>query len=193
MKAAPNKSKLGGVISIIALILFALGTIWINYQVKVNVQGGGHRAGAVPEMGNVKIGQPAPDFSTLDLSNQTVSLSSYRGKKVVLLDFWATWCGPCRMEMVELQTLQKKFSAADFEILSLNQQEAADQVRQFIRRKQYDFHVLLDDGAASAKYGVRGIPTLVLVDKSGVIQQLQVGYSPGASDLETEIKSLIKK
>jgi hypothetical protein len=97
------------------------------------------------------------------------------------------------MEMVELQTLQKKFSAADFEILSLNQQEAADQVRQFIRRKQYDFHVLLDDGAASAKYGVRGIPTLVLVDKSGVIQQLQVGYSPGASDLETEIKSLIKK
>jgi hypothetical protein len=97
------------------------------------------------------------------------------------------------MEMVELQTLLDKFKASGFEILSLNQQEPADQVSQFIRRKQYGFHVLLDNGAASAKYGVRGIPTLVLVDKSGVIQWLQVGYGQDVKELESKIESLTTK
>jgi peroxiredoxin len=194
MEPAPKKTMLGKITAIFALVLFAAVTIWINYQIKVNVQGGGHRSnGSVHEMGNVKVGQTAPDFSTLDLSNKMVSLSGYRGQKVVLLDFWATWCGPCRMEMVELQSLQNKLTNADFEILSLNQQEPSDQVRQFIKRKQYTFHVLLDDGAASAKYGVRGIPTLVLIDQHGLIQWLQVGYSPGTDDLESKIRSLTKK
>lgn len=194
MEASWQRSNLGKAVSIAALTLFTAATIWINYQIKVNVQGGGHHGnGSVREMGNVKVGQSAPDFSTLDLSNKMVSLSGYRGQKVVLLDFWATWCGPCRMEMVELQSLQNKLKGADFEILSLNQQEPADQVSQFIKRKQYGFHVLLDDGAASAKYGVRGIPTLVLIDKSGTIQWLQVGYSQGSDDLEKKIQSLVKK
>ena len=177
-----------------ALILFAAATVWINYEVKVNVQGGGGSTGTVSEMGNVKLGQPAPDFSTLDLSNRVVALTSYRGQKAVLLDFWATWCGPCRTEMVSLQALQDKFKGQDFEILSLNQGEAADQVSQFITRKKYGFHVLLDaDNAVANKYGVRGIPTLVLVDKQGIIQWLQVGYSEGDSQLEQKIASLTGK
>jgi peroxiredoxin len=177
-----------------ALLLFAAATIWINYEVKVKVQGGGGNTGTVSEMGNVKLGQPAPDFSTLDLSNRVVELASYRGQKAVLLDFWATWCGPCRMEMVSLQALQDKFKGKDFEILSLNQGEAADQVSQFINRKKYGFHVLLDaDNAVATRYGVRGIPTLVLVDKQGIIQWLQVGYSEGDSQLEQKIASLTGK
>jgi peroxiredoxin len=187
-----QKSNLGQVAWWAGLILFAAATIWINYQVKVNVQGG-HGGGSVHEMGNVKVGQPAPDFSLLDLSNRTVSLASYRGRKVVLLDFWATWCGPCRMEMVDLQMLQQKLNGVGFEILSLNQNEPADQVSQFIRRKKYDFHVLLDDGAVSAKYGVRGIPTLVLVDTNGVIQWLQVGYDRDTKEFEKKVASLTGK
>jgi len=98
------------------------------------------------------------------------------------------------MEMVDLQSLQDKFKDQGLEILSLNQGEPADDVRQFINRKKYAFHVLLDsDGAVSAKYGVRGIPTLVLVDKNGVIQWLQVGYESGNSDLEQKIQSLTGK
>lgn len=176
-----------------ALVLFAAATIWINYEIKVHVQGG-HGGGSVNEMGNVKLGQVAPDFSTLDLSNRTVSLAGYRGQKVVLLDFWATWCGPCRMEMVDLQPLLNKFKDKDFEILSLDQGESADQVSEFITQRKYGFHVLLDaDGSTGAKYGVRGIPTLVLVDKAGVIQWLQVGYDPADKELEQKIASLIGK
>ena len=176
-----------------AIILFALATLWINYVVKMNIQGGG-RGGVVSAMGNVKIGQVAPDFSTLDLSNRTVSLSSYRGQKVVLLDFWATWCGPCRLEMISLQTLQEKYQNQGLEILSLNQGEDAELVRQFITRKKYGFHVLLDAaGAVNNLYGVRGIPTLVLVDKAGVIQRLEVGYAEDPSALGKKIETLLQK
>jgi peroxiredoxin len=164
--------------------------LWINYKVKVDIQGGGGSGGHPTEMGNVKVGQPAPAFSVLDVSNRMVSLADYRGRKVVLLDFWATWCGPCRMEMVELQSLLEKSKTAKFEILSLDQQESSNQVTAFINRKKYGFHVLLDDGQVSAKYGVRGIPTLVLVDTNGVIRWLQVGYSENSDDLRNTVKNL---
>lgn len=190
MKLVPENSKTRQIVLIAALTVFAAATIWINYEVKVKVQGG-HTRGPVHEMGNIKLNQPAPDFSALDLSNNKVSLASYRGQKAVLLDFWATWCGPCRMAMVGLQTLQDKYKGQGLEILSLNQGEPADQVRQFISRKKYGFHVVLDaDGSVGAKYGVRGIPTLVLVDKSGIVQWLQVGYNKDESELQEAIERL---
>src|SRR5258707_3798934 len=133
MESTPHNSKTRKVILGAALTVFAAATLWINYEVKVNVQGG-HGSGSVREMGNVKQGQPAPDFTAFDLSSNTVSLASYRGQKVVLLDFWATWCGPCRMAMVGLQGLQEKFKDRGFEMLSVNQGEPASQVSQFINR-----------------------------------------------------------
>ena len=161
---------------------------------KVNVQGGGRqKSGPVQKMGKVKLGEAAPDFSLLDVSNNPVSLSDYRGRKVVLLDFWATWCSPCRMEMITLNSLRNKFTNSDFEILSLDQGEAAEQAKQFVDRRKYAFHVVLDSGQASAAYGVRAIPDLVLVGKDGVIQWLQVGYQPNDDKLEQKIKSEILK
>ena len=98
------------------------------------------------------------------------------------------------MEMVDLQTLLDKFKNNNFEILSLNQREASDQVSQFISRKKYGFHVLLDpDGTVGTEYGIRAIPALVLVDTNGVIQWLQLGYLGGGNELEKKIQTLIAK
>jgi peroxiredoxin len=167
--------------------LFAIATVAIHYEVKVALH---RQRGSVHQLGNVKVGEPAPDFSLQDLSNHPVTLSSYRGQKVVVMDFWATWCGPCRMGMPGLQELQQKFKDRGVEILSVNQGEPADQVRDFIERKKYLFHVVLDsDGAVGSKYGVRAIPTLVAVDKEGAIRWLRVGYS----DNEDELRRLLEQ
>jgi len=168
-------------------VLFVIGTIAIHYEVKVRLhqQGGG----AVQEMGNVKVGQPAPDFSLRDLSDRPVTLASYRGQKPVLMDFWASWCGPCRMSMPGLQELQDKFKERGLEVLSINQGDAPDLVREFIGRKKYTFHVVLDrDGQVGSQYGIRAIPAMVLVDKDGLVRWLRVGYS----EHETELQKLLE-
>lgn len=193
MNGAVKPSKLRTILAIPALTAFAVATLWINYQVKVNVQGGGRNAGPVEKMGNVALGEPAPNFAVLDVSNRMVSLADYRGHKVVLLDFWATWCPPCRMEMITLDSLQKKFKSSDLEILGIDQGEAAEDAERFIGRRKYDFHVLLDAGQVSAAYGVRAIPDVVLIGKDGVIQWLQVGYQENDDKLEKKIKSEIMK
>jgi peroxiredoxin len=145
-------------------------------------------------MGNVKKDMLAPDFTLKDLAQTSVTLSQLRGHKVVLMDFWATWCPPCKMEMPLLQDMQDKLKGRDFEILSIDQGETSEQVGYFIKAKKYGFHVLLDsDGAVGGLYGVPGIPTLVLVDKKGVIQSLQVGYNGDEDALEKEVERLLKE
>jgi peroxiredoxin len=160
---------------------FVIGTVAIHYEVKVRLHRQG--SGQVQQLGNVKVGEPAPDFSVRDLSNRPVTLESYRGQKVVVLDFWATWCGPCRMGMSRLQKVQDKFKDRGLEVLSINQGEAADQVRNFIDRKKYLFHVVLDsDRAVADKYGVQAIPTMVAIDKVGNVRWMSVGYSETEDD-----------
>jgi peroxiredoxin len=174
-------------------VLFAAASLAIHYQVKVRMhqsQGGS----SVRQMGNLKVGQEAPDFSLQDLTNRMVILSSLRREHVVLLDFWATWCGPCKMAMPGLQALQDEFKERGLEILSINQGEPPEPVRNFISRKKYTFHVVLDpDGAVGSKYGVRGIPTLVVVDKRGLVQWLHVGYSDDISDLHQLLQRLTQE
>jgi peroxiredoxin len=177
---------------IAAGIVFAGATVWINYKVKVDIQRGAE--GATQQMGNIKVGQKAPDFSAADLAGHTVSLADYQGGKTVVLDFWATWCGPCKMAMPGLQQIQDDFKGRGLEILSLNEGESSEQAASFMKRKGYGFHVLLDgDSGIGARYGVRGIPTMVVVDRQGIVRWIRVGYSPDDSALRRALEPLLDK
>jgi peroxiredoxin len=120
------------------------------------------------------IGEPAPDFELASLSGQTVRLSDRRGKPV-LLNFWATWCGPCKLEM---PAIQERFDQhqADFSVLAIDFDEPEADVRRFAEQLGLTFDILLDPGAkVQDLYRVRGYPTTFLVDADGIIRIHHIG------------------
>ena len=103
------------------------------------------------------------------------SLSSYRGK-VVILNFWATWCPPCRAEMPSMETLYQRFKDQGLEILAVDIREEESVVRQFIQNNKYTFPVMLDsDGRVSSMYGIQAIPTSFILNREGKIIGRVVG------------------
>jgi thiol-disulfide isomerase/thioredoxin len=138
----------------------------------------------------LEIGQAAPNFKLPDLNGQQVSLDQYKGK-IVMLDFWATWCGPCRMTMPIVENLQKEY-ADTMVLLAINLQDSRDVVRDYIRAQGIRSRVLLDEeGLVGQMYGAEGIPLQILIDKQGTVRFIQPGYNPGmASRYRTEINKL---
>ncbi len=125
----------------------------------------------------LQIGATAPDFQLLDLRGQTVSLSQFRGK-VVILDFWATWCGPCRLSMPMMETLQLEHPN-DLKLLAINLEESRDEVRDYVARQNIRATVLLDtEGKVGRIYGSESIPMQVLIDKKGIVRDVKIGFSP---------------
>jgi len=170
-------------------LAFAAFTVWIHYQVKYvrTLQPGG----TVTELGDVKVGAPAPDFSVPDLGGYEVSLAARRGDKIVLLEFWATWCPPCRMVMATLHDMRAELDSAGVEVINVDQGEAPDDVRRFVGLEQQSFHVVLDrDGAVGERYGVRSLPTMVLIDKRGVVRWIHVGHLPETGELRDLLHQL---
>lgn len=119
----------------------------------------------------------APDFTLKTTDGGAISLSSLRGK-VVLLNFWATWCPPCRAEMPDLEALQRHYGADhEFVVLGVNNMEGADEVAAFAQRQGITFPLLLDaDGRVGAKlFGVRYLPTSLIIDRDGYIRDVWQG------------------
>ena len=122
------------------------------------------------------IGDTAPDFSVELLSGKTVNLSDYRGK-LVFINFWATWCGPCVNEMPDIQKLADAFPD-DLVVLAINCSEKKEKVEDFINNKGFTFHVGLDgDGKIQKKYPTMGIPYTVILDADGVVSAIHLGAS----------------
>ncbi len=130
-----------------------------------------------------EVGYSAPDFELTDLSGKSVRLSDFRGKPVVL-NFWATWCPPCRQELPTLQDLHVRRGSAVV-LLAISQGEAAQDVLAFVRQYGYTFRVLLDPQLSVGQaYGARAIPMTVVVDPDGVIIFIRRGViRPGELDL----------
>jgi cytochrome c biogenesis protein CcmG/thiol:disulfide interchange protein DsbE len=136
--------------------------------------------------------RPAPDFTVRDTADNTVRLSEMRGK-VVLLDFWATWCGPCRAAVPHLQALHVKHVKAGLRVVGLNNREDVEAVRAFEERYKLTYTGGLDsDGAVASAYGVQGLPTLVLIDRGGKIVWRDSGFSAQkAAALDRAVESAL--
>lgn len=118
---------------------------------------------------------PSINFKLENLNGIEVELSDYHGK-VVFLNFWATWCGPCRYEMPSMEKLYNEFKEAGLEILAINLGETAPVVKEFMEEYNLSFPALLDkDNSVAQVYGVRSIPTTYLIDRDGHILGMAVG------------------
>jgi peroxiredoxin len=124
------------------------------------------------------IGQPAPAFALESLSGEKVRLEEFRGR-VVVLDFWATWCPPCMAAMPELEKLQASFAGQPVTVIGVNQQEERQAIKEMVEERGLTFLQVLDDrGSVAEAFHVSGIPQTVLIDATGVVQAVHVGYSP---------------
>jgi thiol-disulfide isomerase/thioredoxin len=132
----------------------------------------------------------ASDFTLLDTDGQQVSLQQYRGK-VVFLNFWATWCIPCREEMPALERLHQTYQAQDLAIISIDLKEGADQVKAFFQKHGLSFPSLLDpNGTVFRDYLVAGMPTTYLIDRNGTLLARGVG---GRDWTRAEAQQLIQE
>lgn len=140
------------------------------------------------ERGVVQVGDEAPNFKLRDLAGNVMSLSQLRGK-VVLLNFWATWCGPCRVEMPAMEQLYRTFPRGEFEILAVSTDpQGAAVTRPFQKRMGFTFPILHDsEYRVGLTYGARTIPITFMVDRHGIVRQKIFGArdwdSPEARDL----------
>jgi thiol-disulfide isomerase/thioredoxin len=117
---------------------------------------------------------PPVGFTLRQSGGGNLSLKNLEGK-VVFLNFWATWCGPCRVEMPAMESLYRGLKDRGFEILAVNVQESEKDVADFMRQNRLSFPALLDSGSAAARYGIRAFPTTYIIDRDGLIIARVIG------------------
>lgn len=136
-------------------------------------------------------GQVAPQCSAvLADSKQTLDLTTYKGK-VVLIDFWASWCGPCQKSMPFLNGLRNEFHKDGFEVIAINADENTDEARQFLQEHPVDYKVAFDPNAeCPRRFDVKAMPSSYFIDKAGKVRKIHLGFRD--SD-QAEIRALISK
>jgi cytochrome c biogenesis protein CcmG/thiol:disulfide interchange protein DsbE len=135
--------------------------------------------------------QTAPEFALKDIDGRTVKLSDYRGK-VVLLNFWATWCGPCKVEIPWFSEFENTYKDNDFAVIGVSMDEGGwEDVRPFLQRFKVNYRVVLGDSDVAAQYGgVEALPTSFMIDREGKIASVHVGLV-SKSDYATDIQQLL--
>ena len=160
-------------------------TVWLTLAVVPNplfAQQGRNPAAVVGLLKSIGLIKPvinrAPEFSLRELNGNVAGLSGYRGK-IVLLNFWATWCGPCRDEMPSMEQLSRNFGGQGLTVVAINQRENAALVARFMKTHNLNFSTLLDaDGRVAASYRVYGIPVSYVIDSDG----RAIGMKSGSMD-----------
>lgn len=161
-------------IIIVALAVVLVAAIYLAYRTFGQVQG------TLPDTqsqdsGDTESAGAAPDFTLTDLDGKKVSLSDFRGQ-YVYLNFWASWCSPCKGEMPDIEKMHKEFKEEGLVVLAVDMGEGKAEVEEFIKSSGYTFRVLLDpDQSAAEKYGVTAIPASYFIDRDGNIAEKKVG------------------
>lgn len=138
--------------------------------------------------------EPASDFTLKSNSDENIRLAEQRGK-VVMLNFWAAWCGPCRQEMPLLDEMYQRYNKAGFELYGINVEQNTDDAEKLLKELGTRFPILWDsDSKVSKLYNVSAMPTTIMVDKDGEIRYVNRGYKPGDEEKYREqIRELIRE
>jgi len=179
-----------------AALLLALGLTWGRSPTAARAADKEERAAKVKSPEELE-GKQAPDFSVDTLDGKKFKLSELK-KNVVVLDFWATWCPPCRKSLPHIEEMSKKKDLADqgLKVFAVNAQEDKAKVEKFMKDNNYSFNVPMDkDGAAMKDYGISGIPTTIVVSRGGKVHKAFVGFYEKTSpkDLEKAVEEALKE
>jgi cytochrome c biogenesis protein CcmG/thiol:disulfide interchange protein DsbE len=138
------------------------------------------------------VGQPMPAFSLKDVNGQAVRPVDYKGK-VVLLDFWATWCGPCKVEIPWFIELERQYKDQGFAVLGVSMDEDGwTAIKPYVQKMQMNYRVLLGNDDVSTAYGgLDSLPTTLLIDRQGKIASVHVGVSMGKEEFKNAIVQLL--
>lgn len=138
--------------------------------------------------------KPAPAFSLPDSTGQTVSLDDFHGQ-VLLINFWASWCGPCRQEMPLLEALHQRYEPLGFTLLGINVDEDSALADKFLQGMPVSFPILYDrTNSVSKAYDVIAMPTTVIVDREGRVRFVHYGYEAGyENDYQDQVRTLIRE
>lgn len=139
-------------------------------------------------------GQTAPDFALKSSSGENLRLSEYRGD-VVMVNFWATWCGPCRQEMPLLDELYARYGRVGFSLLGVNIDDNQSKAMNMVSELGVSFPVLFDSTKEVSKlYDVDAMPVTVLIDREGTVRYVHLGYKPGYEDKYLDqVRSLLRE
>jgi cytochrome c biogenesis protein CcmG, thiol:disulfide interchange protein DsbE len=139
------------------------------------------------EIGLPEVGEPAPDFALQSVSGEELRVSSQRGQ-VVLVNFWATWCVPCRSEMPAIERVYRQQAERGFRVVAVDVQESESEVQPFMTELNLTFPAVLDrDGYVSRLYRARALPSSFLIDRQGIIRFVRVG-ALSQEQLEEQLK-----
>ena len=136
----------------------------------------------------------APNFTLKSMSGKNLKLSEYRGQ-VVMINFWASWCAPCRQEMPLLEDLYKKYKSLGFTLLGVNVEEDSSTASTLLKSIKVSFPILFDNkNTVSRLYKVSAMPTTVIIDRDGNMRYLHHGYKPGYEEAyQQQVRELIRE